>query len=154
MASNRKGTSLSIEIVAIIAVVLFVLVVVAGFFFGGFGRSAKGIVDISKGGEEGAAESDTAGNIKSIKTVFGCWYCVKTLACSDFETQDNCPYGCTWNSNSGACEGSATFYQKYVSSTGKTFRGYGDKATCNTNDKELYDGSECDKIQGHSCQCI
>ena len=52
---NKRGLELAIGTVAVIAMGLLVIIVVIGFFLGGFGRAGGGIAQISEQGESGAS---------------------------------------------------------------------------------------------------
>ena len=79
-ASNRKGLELAINTVTIMALVLIVLIVVAGFFLGGFGKAGGGVSKYISGAEkEVPAELD----IPSYKEVGGtCTGTVSAVDCS------------------------------------------------------------------------
>ena len=65
---NRKGISLSITAIVVIAVGLVVLLVLLGFFVGGFGRSGEAMRDVTVTAEDqGGAEVQTGmGKISDI----------------------------------------------------------------------------------------
>lgn len=127
---NLRGIELAMSTIVVIIVVLIILITVTVYFFGGMGTAGGSLAGIGTEAEKSAGQSDISGGVENIKTVYGCWYCTDSAG------------------------------KRYKTSSGKTFRGYADSKTCETNNGELYpkgdkELKECSKLGGsYSCRCI
>jgi len=61
---NQRAVSLSINVLVVMAIALTVLLVLMGFFLGGFKDTGEAIRDLKSGSEEVARERNTSGEIK------------------------------------------------------------------------------------------
>ena len=68
---NRRGVSIGINVIVIMAIALIVLLIVTGFFLGGFKGSAGGIKEVSSGAETIASERNVSAEIENATVYSG-----------------------------------------------------------------------------------
>ena len=64
MKTNRKGISIGINVIVIMAIALIALLVILGFFLGGFGTTGGAISGVAGEGVTTANSTDIAGGIQ------------------------------------------------------------------------------------------
>ena len=63
---DKKGLSIGINMIVIISIALIVLLVVTGYFLGGFKKTGEGMKGVGKGAETKAGEQDVEGKVKGL----------------------------------------------------------------------------------------
>ena len=76
---NKKGLSIGINMIVIISVALIVLLVVVGYFFGGFETTGEGMTSVGEGAEAKVSEQDPEEKMEGVrkmwKKVIARWEC-------------------------------------------------------------------------------
>ena len=83
---NKKGVSLAINAIVFIAIGLVVMLVVLGFFLGGFGSSGSSMRDVTAEAEKGGAQ-DVESGVENVQEIW------KSLEGQECEKPDDCREG-------------------------------------------------------------
>ena len=79
---NRKGISLSITAIVTITIGVVVLLVVLGYFIGGFGKTGSGVTEVAEGADTG---TDWSEKVEGAMDIFS-KECEEDADCDDAKT--------------------------------------------------------------------